>query len=602
MAFASAPLRAAIAAAAVLLLAWLLIGPLTSGFVAHKLRAAAGGRGLEASWRALRGQGPGRWAVSGLKLRRRAGGDTLFRADSALVAIEWGSLFRLSPQLGSLDLWHARLRLPAARAAVADTLVPDPDPRRRGSAGAARTARLKRSVDALVRLAVAPARQLPRLSFTDLEVTSGSSDEALWRGVRIGWLDLTPAGGGIRLAATGALLLEREIPFALSLAYGRDDRLSGGARFLVSDPERKRVDTVLVTMRGTLHQSRLAGRVAIGDSTTITIGRLPVALHGRLERRGPALQVEARAEGVTEDQVVRSLPPSVLGPLLLVKVRGSWDYRLALDLDLSQPDSVTFEADVTPHRLVLDPARTTLPLFGLDRPFVAAIQLPRRQVQVRELSEANPSFRPLDRISPHLVYAVVTNEDGGFFRHRGFNPEAVKQAIAENLKAGAFRRGAGTITMQLARNLYAGHARTLSRKGQEVVLAWVLEHLTGLSKQRLLEIYLNIIEWGPGVHGAGEAARYYFDRDPSDLTIDQALFLSTVVPAPNRWRSRFAPDGSLRDDARAQMHFIGRAMTAKGWLDPAALPPTDSLQVELAGRARAVLFPPDTVHADTLAH
>ena len=67
--------------------------------------------------------------------------------------------------------------------------------------------------------------------------------------------------------------------------------------------------------------------------------------------------------------------------------------------------------------------------------------------------------------------------------------------------------------MQLVRNLYLGHERTLSRKGQEVVLAWILEHLTGLSKQRLLEIYLNIIEWGPGIHGADEATRYYFGHD-----------------------------------------------------------------------------------------
>jgi membrane peptidoglycan carboxypeptidase len=77
---------------------------------------------------------------------------------------------------------------------------------------------------------------------------------------------------------------------------------------------------------------------------------------------------------------------------------------------------------------------------------------------------------------------VLTNEDGGFYHHRGFNTAAIQGAIAENLRAGAFRRGAGTITMQLVRNLFLGHQRTLSRKGQEVVLAWVLEHMTGLSK------------------------------------------------------------------------------------------------------------------------
>src|SRR6185295_3239368 len=162
---------------------------------------------------------------------------------------------------------------------------------------------------------------------------------------------------------------------------------------------------------------------------------------------------------------------------------------------------------------------------------------------------------------------------GGFFRHRGFNTGAVQEAIGENLRSASFRRGAGTITMQLARNLWLGHERTLSRKGQEVVLAWMLEHLTGFSKERLLEIYLNIIEWGPGVHGADEAANFYFDKDAGSLSLDEALFLATLVPSPGRWRQRLDADGHLRSYVKAQMHFIGRAMVAKGWLAPESLPP-----------------------------
>src|SRR6185369_13127004 len=185
---------------------------------------------------------------------------------------------------------------------------------------------------------------------------------------------------------------------------------------------------------------------------------------------------------------------------------------------------------------------------------------------------------------------------GGFFRHRGFNTDAMRAAFAANLRAGAYRRGAGTITMQLARNLWLGHERTLSRKAQEVVLAWILEHLTGVPKRRLLEIYLNIIEWGPAVHGADEASRFYFDHDAGSLTVPEALFLATVVPAPSRWRWRFDDNGELRRFTQAQMHFIGRAMVAKGWLDPAQLPGTDSLRVELRGPARDIVMP-DTTRA-----
>ena len=286
-------------------------------------------------------------------------------------------------------------------------------------------------------------------------------------------------------------------------------------------------------------------------------------------------------------------------------MRGWYGYRVGLDLDVSRPDSVTFTADVLPHGLQIDAAATRLNLLALDQPFVADIHLPKDRIVQRDLSPANPSFRPLAAIDSVLVHAVVTNEDGGFFRHAGFNMEAVKGAIADNLKAGAFRRGAGTITMQLVRNLYLGHDRTLSRKGQEVVLAWVLEHLTLVSKERMLEIYLNIIEWGPGVHGADEAARYYFGHGADRVTVDEALFLATVVPAPIKWRYRFDATGALRPFARAQMHFIGRAMVQKGRLPAELLPPADSLRVELRGPARDLILPPPAAppetHADSTA-
>jgi membrane peptidoglycan carboxypeptidase len=253
---------------------------------------------------------------------------------------------------------------------------------------------------------------------------------------------------------------------------------------------------------------------------------------------------------------------------------------------------VEFHADVIPHDLQIDPGRSRLNLLALDQPFTAEIHLPRGRIATRELSEANPHYRPLEAIDSILVHAVLTNEDGAFYRHSGFNAEAVKGAIADNIRAGAYRRGAGTITMQLARNLYLGHERTLSRKAQEVALAWILEHLTYVGKRRLLEIYLNVIEWGPGVHGADEAAQYYFGRDAGRLTVDQALFLATVVPAPTKWRYRFDASGALRPFERAQMHYIGRAMIRKGWLGAADLPAADSLRVEISGPARGMLAAP----------
>lgn len=576
------------------------LGPIAAHLAAGRIRAAAAAHGLTVSWRKLTLSGLGRVRLSRVvAARARAGSapDSLFQADSVALALDVGSLWTLRPRAGSLGLWHARIRLPARNAEESDTLVPDDPAGHASKENPARAARLRDSAESWVRLLSAPARRLPRLELNDVEISTGGGEDALIRGLRIARLDLKPVADGIRLSTAGSLQFEREVPFDATLTYDREDRIRGGARFLIADSTRARTDTLLVTAEGTLRQNYRRGHITIGDGTRLTIGQLPLRIDGRFASRGPVVHLAVRADNLTEERIKRSLPPAVLGPLLDVGVRGSWDHRVALDLDLARPDSVRFEADVVTHHLALDPARTRLRLLGLNEPFAAVILLPRGARSVRELSGNNPHFRTLDAISPDLVHAVVTNEDGGFFGHRGFNTEAMKQAIAENLKAGAYRRGAGTITMQLARNLYTGHARTLSRKGQEIVLAWILEHLTGVSKERLLEIYLNIIEWGPGVHGADEAARFYFDRDAHDLTLDQSLFLATVIPSPSRWRGRFEPDGTARRYVKAQMHFIGRAMIAKGWLTPEALPPADSLRVELAGPARETFFP-DTAHAD----
>ena len=567
-------------------------GPIVARLAAGRVRAAAAARGLTVSWRRLTVSGLGRVRIGGVVAARPGAPDSLFQADSLAVALDLGSLWSLRPRVGSLGLWHAQIRLPARSAEEPDTLVPDERPAGHASKeDPVRAARLRHSAESWVRLLLVPARRLPRLELNDVEISTGEGEEASLRGLRIARLDLEPVADGIRLSTIGSLQLEREVPFRATFAYDREDRIRGSARFLITDSTRAHTDPMLITAEGTLHQNRRRGLVTIGEGTRVMIGQLPLRIEGRLAKDGPALYLAVRGDSLTEERIKRSLPPAVLGPLLDVGVRGSWDHRVALDLDLAQPDSVRFDADVVPHRLVLDPARTRLRLLGLDKPFVAVILLPRGARAVRDLSVSNPHFRTLDAISPYLVHAVVTNEDGGFFGHRGFNTEAMKQAVAENLKAGAYRRGAGTITMQLARNLYTGHARTLSRKGQEIVLAWILEHLTGISKDRLLEIYLNIIEWGPGIHGADEAARFYFDRDAHELTLDQSLFLATVIPSPSRWRWRFDANGDARRYVKAQMHFIGRAMIAKGWLPPEALPPADSLRVELAGPARAIFFP-----------
>jgi monofunctional biosynthetic peptidoglycan transglycosylase len=171
---------------------------------------------------------------------------------------------------------------------------------------------------------------------------------------------------------------------------------------------------------------------------------------------------------------------------------------------------------------------------------------------------------PLERISSNLQRAVIAGEDTNFKTHRGFDYEAIqnawdqaqREAAKEAKKEGEddwipslpdFRRGGSTITQQLAKNLYLSSDRSFIRKGQEAVITIFLEWL--LSKRRILELYLNVIEWGDGVYGAEAAAQHYFRKPASALNATEAAFLSAIIPNP---RTVFNPQTNPRRVARRQ--------------------------------------------------
>lgn len=140
---------------------------------------------------------------------------------------------------------------------------------------------------------------------------------------------------------------------------------------------------------------------------------------------------------------------------------------------------------------------------------------------------------PLSRMSPHLRRAVVVAEDASFFTHEGFDWEGMKDAALYDLEKGALKRGGSTISQQLAKNLYLSSERSMFRKAQEALITRSLEH--HLTKQRILELYLNVAEWGTGVYGAEAAARHHFRKSASDLTADEAAWLAAILPSPRRY-------------------------------------------------------------------
>jgi len=143
------------------------------------------------------------------------------------------------------------------------------------------------------------------------------------------------------------------------------------------------------------------------------------------------------------------------------------------------------------------------------------------------------TWKPLDKISPHLQLAVVTSEDQNFINHHGFDMKAIQEDIEYN-KTHAIKRGASTISQQTAKNVFLWPSRSFVRKGLEVYFTFLIELIW--SKERIMEVYLNVIELGDGVYGAEAASEHYFKRHASDITTYQAASLASIVPAPLKWR------------------------------------------------------------------
>ncbi len=159
-------------------------------------------------------------------------------------------------------------------------------------------------------------------------------------------------------------------------------------------------------------------------------------------------------------------------------------------------------------------------------------------------------WQPIEQISPNLQKAVLAGEDSRFFEHDGFDWDAINKAWEEAQREGekeakaegdydpdswippmpSFKRGASTVTQQLAKNLYLSEDRNFLRKGREALYTYYLEK--NLSKKRILEIYLNVIEWGDGIYGAEAASRVYFNKSASQLTPQEAAYLSAIIPSP----------------------------------------------------------------------
>lgn len=174
-----------------------------------------------------------------------------------------------------------------------------------------------------------------------------------------------------------------------------------------------------------------------------------------------------------------------------------------------------------------------LKLFFWDVPLLARANPEKTAFMSLYEGPVDARFVPLNRISPHLARAVVAAEDSLFYGHGGVDWDALRESWEKNTAEKEYVRGGSTITMQLAKNLYLTPAKNVARKALEILIA--LKMNADLSKERILEIYLNVIEWGDGVYGAEAAARRYFRKSAADLSPYEAAYLTAIIPNPIKW-------------------------------------------------------------------
>ena len=341
--------------------------------------------------------------------------------------------------------------------------------------------------------------------------------------------------------------------------------------------------------------------MAIDSSSTIQMNE--VKMHPYAEystEQDTVYKLKIAIPKMKAQQFITSLPNGLFSHFVGMQTQGNFEYKLDYKFVKHKPKQLVFESKLTKENLrILKYGEANLSKLNSEFTYRAMENgVPQRPILV---GPSNPNYTPIDQISPYLQKAVLTCEDPSFFSHRGFINDAFKQSIIKNLKTKKFSRGASTISMQLVKNVFLTREKTLSRKLEEILLVYILENNHISSKQRMLEVYFNVIEWGPNVYGIGEAAHFYFSKKPADLTLKECLFLASIVPKPKKFMYEFDTDGFLKAIENKKQTFISNLMLRRGLIMP-----DDTigqhLPMAITGNARSFLKfeVKDTIQIDSI--
>lgn len=358
--------------------------------------------------------------------------------------------------------------------------------------------------------------------------------------------------------------------------------------FMVNHPKIAKKDVVIDDARFDYRFLLGPKFVAIDSTSTMKLNRITLHPYARYSTEEDTVyEMKARIPQMYAQNFINSLPRGLFTNFEGMEAEGTFSYNLDFKYNKNKPRELVFDSALKKDGLkILKYGNADL--AKLNGTFVYRAMengKPQRPVTV---GPSNPFYTPIGQISPYLRKAVLTSEDPSFFRHRGFITEAFRQSIIKNIKTKKFSRGASTISMQLVKNVFLTREKTLSRKLEEILLVYILENNHIASKERMLEVYFNVIEWGPNVYGIGEAASYYFDKHPADLSLDECIYLASIIPRPKGFMWQFNDQGNLKSYAERHNKYIRNLMLRRGLLVA-----EDTIgqngQVYVSGRARSLI-------------
>ncbi len=277
------------------------------------------------------------------------------------------------------------------------------------------------------------------------------------------------------------------------------------------------------------------------------------------------ISLQIRKENFSAQDFFDSFPKGLFSNLEGIKTEGNLSYHLDFSIDLSKPDSLHFFSEMKRHNFRIKSFGAEN-LSKISGPFWYTAYEKGVPVKSWKIGGGDPDFIMIENVTELLKTSVLTAEDAGFFGHRGFYLDAFAQSIAKNIKEKRFARGGSTISMQLVKNVYLTRNKTIARKAEEILITWLIENCGLCSKRRMLEVYLNIIEWGPMIYGINEASLFYFDKVPSRLNLAESIFLASIISHPKWFSNSFDNFGNLKSSMQGFYKLVANKMVHRGYI------------------------------------